>query len=177
MTILTPSAAIRLREATSDDAKVVADIWRRGVAASLGFETAFPDAEIYFLNRIDEQSDTFKFWLAIDATEKVIGWQSLMPTRVNPILRGLFAESSTYVDQHCGIRGIGSALIEKASRHADTCDLHYIVGYISISNVHMRNIVSNAGWVEIGKVPQSLKEPYSPQGCSTLSTEAQIQKF
>jgi L-amino acid N-acyltransferase YncA len=160
---ISPTTPIRLRVATNEDANAIVYIWRKEVASSLGFEIELPEVEPFFCQCIQEQSDASKFWVAIDHVSKVLGWQSLRPTRANPIMRRLVAESSTYVDSSCGIRGVGTALIHMASHHADTSSLQYVTGYISANNSAMRSIVSKAGWIEVGKVPPSMKEPFAPE--------------
>jgi L-amino acid N-acyltransferase YncA len=155
--------SVRLRRAAVEDLNAIADIWRKGITASLGFDAGFPDIEGYFRECLREESDTSKFWVAKSREGKVIGWQSLRPTRANPILRNLVAESSTYVDLDCGLHGVGTALIHAATRHADASALLYITGYITDGNGAMRSIVSKAGWIEIGKVPSSAKSPRAPE--------------
>jgi L-amino acid N-acyltransferase YncA len=158
-----PHAPIGLRLATNEDADIITDIWRKGVASSLGFEAELPEVKDYFSQCIQEHSDTSKFWVALDHEQNVIGWQSLRPTRANPIIRRLVAESSTYVDPKYGIHGVGTALIQMASHHADISTLQYLTGYISANNTAMRRIVSKAGWLEVGRVPPSMKAPIAPE--------------
>jgi hypothetical protein len=81
---ITPATPIRLRVATNDDADAIVDIWRKGLKASLGFQAELPEAEPYFSQCIQEQSG-----VAIDHVGKIVGWQSLRPTRANPIMRSL----------------------------------------------------------------------------------------
>jgi len=150
----------KLRDTMLEDVSAIADIWRRGTSASLGFEVDFQEAEQYFCQCILEQSDASKFWVATDHAGKVLGWQSLCPTRANPILRNLVAESSTYVDPCCVVRGVGTALIRMASQYADKSSLLYLTGYSR--NIRMRSIVLKAGWIEIGSVPPSTKVPIVP---------------
>jgi len=163
---------IRLRDATNDDADAIVEIWRKGMSVSLGFGADFPEAEPYFRQCIQEQSDTSKFWVATDHAGKVLGWQSLRPTRANPIMRNLVAESSTYVDHTYETRGVGTALLQIAMQHADRSSLHYVIGYMSTNNSRMRSIVSKAGWVEVGTVPPSRKEPFAPESIFVLYTAA-----
>lgn len=147
----------KLRDATHEDVGALVDIWRRGTSVSIGFEVDFHEAEPYFCQCVLEQSDASKVWVATDHADKVLGWQSLRPTRANPILRSLVAESSTYVDPCCMVRGVGTALIQMASQHADKSSLLYLTGYVS--NITMRSIVLKAGWIEIGTIPPSAKVP------------------
>ena len=150
-----------IRQASKRDCHAIFEIWQRGVSASLGFEANFQDGEAYFLQIIKSQDATFKVWVAENTNGKILAWQSLMPTRNNPIMRGLVAESSTYCDLNNNQKGIATQLINVASIHADKSALQYIVGTISEKNAAMRHIVDKAGWKEVGQIPGSNKPPAS----------------
>lgn len=151
-----------IREAVEADSSAIFAIWKRGLALSLGFEADQSIDAQYFQRAIESQDSTFKVWVAEDEYGRIIGWQSLMPTRNNPVMRNLVAESSTYCDQSDIHHGIGSRLMATATKHADNCALQYIIGTISEGNQAMRRIVEKAGWKEVGRIPGSKKPPACP---------------
>jgi L-amino acid N-acyltransferase YncA len=152
-----------VREAVDRDWEAIHAIWLSGSTVSLGFAADFPEAATWLRTAVNSQNSIFKFWVAENVGGQIVGWQSLMPTRNNPVMRTLVAESSTYCSLTLGEHGLGTQLIEIASRHADNSPLQYIVGTISEGNAAMRKIVAKAGWKEIGQIPASDKPPACPQ--------------
>jgi L-amino acid N-acyltransferase YncA len=152
-----------IRDATPDDVPAIANIWRKGLAVSLGFDAEFLEAESYFARCVSMQSKAFKFWVVTDDAGKILGWESLLPSRANPIMRNFFAEVSTYVDPLCGVHHLGTALIKRATEHADNSSLQYITGIVSTSNGLICHILSKAGFIEVGRIPRSTKEPVAPE--------------
>jgi L-amino acid N-acyltransferase YncA len=159
---------IQIRLATIDDAESIERIWREGSSTSLGFQAGFIETRDYFIQCIQDGSDTFKFWVATDYIGNIIGWQSLRPTEANPIMRNLVSVSSTYVDPCCRIRGVGTALVKQAMQHADESSLHYITACVSTKNCAVIKIAFNLGWQKVGVIPSSSKHPCVPEAISII---------
>lgn len=149
-----------IRQANINDLDCIVEIFRDGASQSLGFAAEEPDLLGYFKECINSQTNTFKIWVATD-NEKIIGWQSVLPTRVNPFVRPCYGESSTYVtlSEH---KGVATALVEKAMTEASKTKLQYILGYISINNGAMKHIVEKLGWQQVGQIKGSDKNFTSP---------------
>jgi len=145
-----PFNMLDIRQATINDLDHIVEIFRDGSLQSLGFAVEEPDLLSYFKNCINSQTDTFKIWVATDH-EKIIGWQSVLPARVNPFVRPYYGESSTYVTQS-EHKGVAKALLEKAMAEASKTKLQYILGFISINNGAMKHIVEKLGWQQVGQI-------------------------
>ena len=152
-----------IRTATISDAKRVEEIWRVGASDSLGFETDLPNFLSYFRDCILDTSDIFKFWVAVDSSNRVIGWQSLRPCETNPIMRTMISVASTYVDPDSRIKGIGKALLVHAAKYADESALHFLTACVLANNTAILKIVLSTGWIEAGIIPKSLKYPSIPE--------------
>lgn len=151
-----------IRQATLDDLDQVYEVWLQGVAQSLG---GAPDPAVdhraRFRRQIEEQDDDFKLFVAID-DEGVVGWQALAPFRANPAVRGLFAESSTYVRTTNARAGVGRDLIFHALGHADRSRLQFVVAYVAITNERTLYSAQKAGFTLVGTLPSAQKPPAGP---------------
>jgi len=146
MTNLTdrPNTIFFIRQADINDLHDIVRIFEIGAIQSLGFTIEESDLYGYFQNHLISQNDTFKIWVAVYG-DKVIGWQSILPTRVNPFVRPFFGESSTYVEPS-GIKGVATALLKHAMQECSKSQLQYIIGYVSATNAAAKHIVEKLGW-------------------------------
>jgi L-amino acid N-acyltransferase YncA len=149
-----------IRQANVADIDSIIDIFRNGSLQSLGMSLKEPDLNNYFKTCLTSQTDAFKIWVATD-NEKIIGWQSILATRVNPFIRPYYGESSTYVTQ-TNIKGVATALLQKAMIESAKSELQYILGYISFANGAMKHIVEKLGWEQVGQIKGSSKRFVSP---------------
>jgi phosphinothricin acetyltransferase len=154
-----------IRKATEADVEVVARIWREGVAQAIG-RTTPPMLEVplrgFFHQRIRAAEPPFGFWVAEAVDRTVIGWQALLPFNNNPAMRPCLAESSTYVATAHARNGVGEALIRHAMRLAGESTLQYILGFISAENGRSLAMVEKCGWLRVGLIPGTQKEPATP---------------
>jgi L-amino acid N-acyltransferase YncA len=141
-----------IREALPDDSIAVHDIWKKGMATSVPStgQIEYNDYTLYFREMILSQSNRFKVWVAEDYNKQILGWQALMPCRINPVLRNQIAESSTYTKRHSGIAHLGRLLLSNAIEHARSCQINCIVGFISRENRASFLMVKALGFQKVG---------------------------
>lgn len=146
-----------IRSATASDLPAILEIWKSGVELSLGMPIAVDDYSKYFESQLRTQCDIFKFWVAESSEKHILGWQSLQPTRNNPVVRPHFAESSTYISPHSRSRGLGTSLIAHALQHASGTQIQYVTAFVSPSNEQSIRIAAALGFDLVGTVPASPK--------------------
>jgi L-amino acid N-acyltransferase YncA len=151
----------KIRQANLNDLTDIIDIFNVGAISSLGVSLKQTNLNDYFRKCIEEQDETFKIWVATD-NNTVIGWQSLLPNRINPLIRPYFAESSTYVLPTIH-KGVATKLLHHAMVEVKNSDLQYILGYISITNGAMIHIVEKLGWAKVGMINGNNKLFKSPE--------------
>jgi len=148
--------SIRIRRATIADLEIITDIWCEGAQA--GFGCAVPgrgSVAEFFRNHLETENGAFGYWIA-EVDGQVVGWQSLLRTRPNPISR--WAHSSTYVSSHHKAKGVGTALIAFANAHARESGISHIEGFVLASNIAVTRIVESLGWQSLGIVPGDDRE-------------------
>jgi L-amino acid N-acyltransferase YncA len=153
--------SFNVREARAEDAAEIFAIWKDGLSVAVGSEPIVyvGDHLKYFENLVQTQTEVSKVWVAIRGDKKIVGWQSLLPCRNNPVLRGLMAESSTYVRRKAGVPRLGQLLLAHACQYAARTPLQHIIGFAGTSNRASLRIVRATGFEHIGVVPRSRKKP------------------
>jgi L-amino acid N-acyltransferase YncA len=139
--------SIGIRWPTIADAEIITDIWCEGAQA--GFACAAPGRDAvaeFFRNHLETETGAFGYWIA-EVHGQVIGWQSLLRTRPNPISR--WAHSSTYVSLRNRARGVGRARLAFANTHARDSGISHIEGFVLASNIRGD---SNIGIVRVAEL-------------------------
>jgi phosphinothricin acetyltransferase len=147
-----------IRLALDNDFEGIYQIWLEGVENS--FDTnCFTETELRqkFKDNFQKRKDIFNFWVALDTTNKVLGWQSLIKTSNNPFRENIYAESSTYIAKDNRYKGVGKALLEFVMKEAEKSELEYVIGFVSIENEAAKRITEETGWLVIGEIPPSKK--------------------
>jgi len=149
---------IEIRLAKDRDFDEIYQIWLEGISNSFD-ESAFKMEQIRkkFASNFFNRKGIFNFWLAVDETEKILGWQSLIRVSNNPFREHAFAESSTYISKSNRLKGVGRLLLKHVMAEAEKSELEYIIGFVALSNEAAKKITSETGWHVIGQMPDSKK--------------------
>jgi L-amino acid N-acyltransferase YncA len=142
-----------IRRATLNDLGDITRIWLEGAHAGFGgvtFDTQ--TAQSFFQAHLKSQTEAYGYWVA-EAGGLVIGWQSLLPCRPNPLSR--WGHSSTYIEPSVRARGLGKALVSCIVKHAELVGLSHIEGFIRAGNEAPIRIAESLGFTRMGLVPQA----------------------
>ena len=143
--------SIEIKEANINELPAMIEIYNKGVRQSVGSVLNTPFIDVIFNEYFSQVDNTFKIWVAVqDGT--IVGWQSLLPNRINPVIRSVFAESIICVDPKHENSGIATQLLQHSINHAKTHKIHYIFGYIDTENVSAIKLVEKLGFTEVGKI-------------------------
>ena len=148
----------QIRLASEDDFEDIFSIWLSGIENS--FDTSsvdIPNLKTKFHKNFIKRSGIFNYWVAIDKEQKILGWQSLNKTTVNPLKEDFYAESSTYIHVDARKLGLGDFLIDFVMKEAERSQLLYVTALVTITNAIIRKIAANKGWIEMGEFPPSTK--------------------
>ena len=108
-----------------------------------------------FKSNFYSRQGTFNFWVAVDNTDNVIGWQSLIKCFDHPFKENIYAESSTYVAKHNRFKGLGELLLNHVILEAKKNNIEYLVGFVATNNAAAKKITKATGWIEVGIIPTS----------------------
>jgi L-amino acid N-acyltransferase YncA len=143
-----------IRRGEMNDLGQIVDLWFQGQSNSLSLERNF--VETFYSTRLQSQNERFGFWVAEAddlrggrADSRILGWQSLLPCRVNPIFHGEWAESSTYVRQDIRARGVGRALLTHVTHGACISGLKKLVAFVRSDNAAIQRIVDGLNWTKV----------------------------
>jgi L-amino acid N-acyltransferase len=153
----------KIRQATIDDIPEVLRIWLAGQGLLLN--QGLGDSERYkedFRRKIESQDETFQLWLAEDDQGNVLGWQSLSPFTNSPIVKRLYAESSTYICPNQRVRGLGKTLVAYALAQARLSSLQYVIAFVVESNTAALRIGEQLGFAQLGILPSPVRSPKIP---------------
>lgn len=152
------SKTIQIRLATDNDFEIIFSIWLDGINNSFEYNESDKDnLKAKFASNFNQRQGIFNFWVAVDTENNIFGWQSLIKTSNNPFRQNTYAESSTYISKNNRFKGVGKMLLDYVIKEAETSDLEYIIGIVSITNEAARKITKETGWVEVGQIPASKK--------------------
>jgi L-amino acid N-acyltransferase YncA len=148
-----------IRRGEMNDLGQIVNLWFQGQSNSLNLDRNF--VERFYLTRLQNQNERFGFWVAEAddlkgggrSDSRILGWQSLLPCRVNPIVHGEWAESSTYVRQNIRAHGVGRALLTHVTQGAGISGLKKIVAFVRSDNPAIQRIVDGLNWTKVGSVP------------------------
>ena len=152
---ISKSTEFSIRLACNQDFEEIFEIWQKGLSASFDItQIDLAEVKIVFLENFLLRKGIFNYWIAVNEFKQIIGWQSLNKCTVNPIKTNQFAESSTYVRHEARHLGVGYALLDYVIKEAEKDrDLKYITAYVAKSNIAIRKITNELGWLEIGDLP------------------------
>jgi L-amino acid N-acyltransferase YncA len=149
---------IKIRLATDNDFEAIFSIWLDGISNSFEYEEIYKEnIKAKFTSNFNQRQGIFNFWVAVDAQNKIWGWQSLIKTSNNPFRENTFAESSTYIAKDNRFKGIGKQLLEYVMNEAEDSQLEYVIGFVALGNEAAKEITKQTGWIEIGQIPSSKK--------------------
>lgn len=155
---------LRVREAKTDDLHKIFFGWKSSTAEALGMDLEAVTAALetryreIFKEKFDQVDGTYKIWVA-ELDEELVAWQYLMPFENNPVARNFSAEISTYVNPEHQGKGIGTALVKYALKHAEHTLLQYVCGFVTKDNSAMLSVADKLGFRTIGKFPAPIKSP------------------
>jgi L-amino acid N-acyltransferase YncA len=145
---------INIRLATDNDLEAILKIWLDGIDKSFDISTVDMDLVIEkFKINFSNRFGSFNFWVAVDSSDSVIGWQSLIKCFDHPLKENIYAESSTYIAVETRIKGIGELLLNHAIKEAGKSGINFLVGFVATNNTAAKKITRATGWVEIGLMP------------------------
>lgn len=154
--------SIEIKEANINELPMMIEIYNRGMQQPIGSILNTPFIDVIFNEYFSQVDQTFKIWVAVeDGT--IVGWQSLLPNRINPVIRSVFAESITCVDPRKGNSGIATQLVQHAIDHARASKIHYIFGYIDTENIGAVKLVEKLGFTQVGRIEGIEKANVAPQ--------------
>jgi L-amino acid N-acyltransferase YncA len=151
-----PKNEVKIRLANDGDFSSILNIWLDGIDNS--FDKLKMSDELYkkkFRENFNNRSGIFNFWVAVDLSDSILGWQSLIKASNNPFRENFYAESSTYISKAARKQGVGELLLDFVIKEAKGSTLTHVVGFVSFNNNGAKKITSNTGWIEIGIIPVS----------------------
>lgn len=153
-----------VRAAVVEDLDAILRIWMSGVENSLGAPpTPGIDYRAYFRQRLETQSDVFKYFVVENLQGDVVSWQSLSPFRSNPAVAGIMAELSAYTSP-AQMPGRPTLLgLERTFRFADESPLHYVVAFIAKNNPNALRLAQHLGMQHVGIFPNAPEAPELPE--------------
>jgi L-amino acid N-acyltransferase YncA len=147
---------IKIRRATSNDLDIIINIWSDGAQSGFGQAVPGPESVVeFFRDHLQRETEPFGYWIA-EVAGQVVGWQSLLRTRPNPISQ--WAHSSTYVSSHNRAKGVGRSLLAFATAHAKESGISHIEGFVLASNIATTRIIESLRWQRLGVVPGDNRE-------------------
>ena len=139
---------IRTRPAEPRDAAAITDISNQGIEDRAStFETTLRTAEDV-APRLAE-TRRLPFLVAVDATDRVLGWASISPYRSRDCYRGI-GEFSVYLDRAARGRGIGRQLLDALIESAMAAGYWKLLSRIFPFNTASRALCRSAGFREVG---------------------------
>lgn len=161
--IIAPNPTGTIRQLTNEDFDAMYQIWEDGIAAALTNPalTGGPRRRFYrqfYRDALERQDRNFKIWGYFNS-QRLVGWQSVLPCQSAPMMWHKFAELSTYVAPGNRERGIGRNLLLHAIADAKSnSELAYLLGFVSEANLHVQRLVQEVGFQRIAPLPRSQKD-------------------
>ena len=147
---------ILIRLATDDDFETIYSIWLDGIKNSYDDTSIDPQTlKEKFSSNFNQRQGIFNFWVAVDAENKIWGWQSLVRCLNHPFKDNTYAESSTYLSIENRFKGLGKLLLGYVLKEAEKSSLEYVIGFVATNNVAAIKITKATGWIEVGIMPPS----------------------
>ncbi|MRW83077.1 GNAT family N-acetyltransferase [Pseudoduganella sp. FT26W] len=136
-----------IRAATPDDASAIAAIYNHYIATTtISFEERAVTAQ-EMAQRIGDVTATLP-WLVHEAQGRIIGYAYATKWRVRSAYR-FSAETSVYVEQGQGGRGIGSALYRELLAELRRREIHMAIGGIAQPNPASVALHESLGFVKV----------------------------
>ncbi|HVW99908.1 MAG TPA: GNAT family N-acetyltransferase [Candidatus Babeliaceae bacterium] len=147
-----------IRLALDDDFETIFSIYRQGMENSFSIEEFnMNELTVKFRQNFSSRHGICNFWVAVDFSKNILGWQSLIQSSNNPFRENLYAESSTYIAKDNRFKGVGKALLAHAVSEAEKSHLHYLIGFVTVDNAASVKIVKETGWIGLGVIPPNSK--------------------
>jgi L-amino acid N-acyltransferase YncA len=154
---------MEMRQALFADVDAILSIWLQRPGADTDDDrTRLMDHHNDFAQRIDNQDDVFKFWVATQA-DACVGWSSLQRMRSSPSLKETMAEWSIYISSTSLARGVGSELAMTTIEHAKQSSLEWILGFVAQTNGPCIGLFERLGFNRLGKFPETKGNPKRPE--------------
>lgn len=145
-----------IRPATSTDYQSIYEIWLEGIANSFSIENYnLEEVSKKFRRNFDERNSIFNFWVAVNDSGDIMGWQSLIPFSNNPFRMIEYAESSTYISLHQRKMNLGSQLLAHALGEAKKNGLKFVVGFVASNNHSVIRLTQEIGFKLVGEMPNT----------------------
>ncbi|WP_353893994.1 N-acetyltransferase family protein [Proteinivorax hydrogeniformans] len=138
-----------IRLATKEDVTAINRIYNQAVLTTVGtLDTEAKSIEKQ-IEWFYEHDNTYPVFVAVNSTDKVLGWLSLSKWSPKGGYRNT-AELSMYVDENMQGQKIGSRLMEKAIKHGRLVNLHTILARIAGDNHTSIHLHKKHGFELIG---------------------------
>jgi L-amino acid N-acyltransferase YncA len=136
-----------IRDATSEDAQPVADIYNEGIATRLAtFETEPRTAQD--VSRWLAGGERLPVLVA-EEDGTVLGWARITAYSDRPVYSGV-GEVSVYVTESARGRGLGRALLDALQQRATQIGYWKLVGKLFTANAASAGMVRSCSWREVG---------------------------
>lgn len=116
----------------------------------------------YFNESLKYVDGSFHVLVAVFEGE-IIGYQSALPMRNNPLNWQEHALSSTYVKPKHQGSGIGYLLLKKMLERLPQTNINLFFGQTIANNTTMIAIGEKLGFKKIGEIPKSIRTPQTEQ--------------
>ena len=133
------SAAYRIRQATLDDAEAIRTIYNHEVEFETSTFDLVPRTLEVQRQWIAARSGAFSAIVAIDTTERVVGFGALSEYKDRAAYKTT-VEDSVYVDRSLGRNGIGRLLLTTLLEQAEASGFHSVIARIEASSASSRGL-------------------------------------
>lgn len=145
MTAAPGQGTFTVRPLQPGDWESVREIYAAGIATGVAtFET-----EVGSAADLDARWTTGHRWVAVDTSDRVIGWAALTPASTRHCYRGV-AETSVYVAPDAAGRGVGRALVRHQVEAAFAAGFWTLQSSIFAVNHASRALHRSVGFREVG---------------------------
>jgi len=141
--------ALRVREATPEDAAAVARIYNQGIEDRVATFETDPRAPEQVARLLAERRDTHPAVVAEDGGGEVVGFAWTSPYSTRPCYAGV-AEFSVYVAREKRGGGAGLALLDGLARQCRAAGFWKLVSRVFPENTASRRLCARAGFREVG---------------------------
>lgn len=143
-------STFRIRPAQRSDCPAILDIYNEAVLTTTASYDYEPRSLEHRLQWFDaRQRDRYPIFVAIDASDRVVGWSALNPFHDRPGYR-FTCENSIYIDSHSRGQGIGKLLLAPLIEAAGQRGLHAIIACIDASNPVSIRLHAGFGFETVG---------------------------
>ncbi|PHR49178.1 MAG: hypothetical protein COA32_03770 [Fluviicola sp.] len=133
------------------------EIWYENNQNQISDEAEIEQYRDTFNHLLQYVDGSFEIFVAV-LNNEVIGYQSALPIRNNPLFWREHAVSSTFVKKKYQSGGTGYNLLKRMLKHLPDSNITLFFGQTQTSNTTMISVGKKLGFKKIGVIPISNKE-------------------